>query len=138
EHALQLAIDTGDSFHAGITEQRLGDTALAAGDAVSAERCYERALSRARDLYFLPSLAYSLAGLASVAAVRGERKRAGRLWGASQAFQQRAGGELLAIDRRRYEEVLATITGPEFEHAANATRNKQLDEALAAALADKV
>jgi predicted ATPase len=136
EQALQLAIDTGDTFQAGLTEHRLGDTALAAGDAVSAERCYRRALSRARELYFLPALAYCLAGLASVAAMRGERKRAGRLWGASQAFQRSAGAELLAIDRRRYEEALATITGPEFERAADTTRSKQRDEALAAALAD--
>jgi hypothetical protein len=69
--------------------------------------------------------------------MRGERKRAGRLWGGLQAFQRTEGVELLAFDRRRYEEALATITGPQFEGAANATRNKQPDEALAAALADE-
>lgn len=70
--------------------------------------------------------------------MRGERERAGRLWGAVQAFQRTEGVELLGSDRRRYEEALATITGPQFERAANATRNKQPDKALAAALADEV
>jgi predicted ATPase/Tfp pilus assembly protein PilF len=138
EQALQLALDAGDTYHAGLIEHGLGDTALAAGDAASAERRYLRALSRARELDHRPTLAYCLAGLASVAAMRGERKRAGRLWGAVQAFQRTEGVELLAFDRRRYEEALATITGPQFERAANATRNKQPDEALAAALADEV
>ena len=68
-----------------------------------------------------------------MAATRGERKRAGRLWGASQAFQRTYG-----VDRRRYEEALATVAGPQFERAANATRNKQPDDALVAALADEV
>jgi predicted ATPase/class 3 adenylate cyclase len=138
EQSLQLALDAGDTYQAGKIEHGLGDTALAAGNTASAKRCYLRALSRARELDYRPTLAYCLAGLASVAAMRGERKRAGRLWGALQAFQRTEGVELLAFDRRRYEEALATITGPRFERAANATRNKQPDEALAAALADEV
>jgi predicted ATPase/class 3 adenylate cyclase len=125
EQALQLALDAGDTYEAGTIEHGLGDTALSAGDAAAAERCYLRALSRVRDLgYHLP-IAYCLAGLASVAAMRGEHKRAGDV-------------ELPAFERRRYEDVLATITGPQLERAANAIRDKQPDEALAAALADEV
>lgn len=139
EEALQVALDAGDIVPAAGIEHGLGDVALAAGDTAAAEHHYGRALTLSREADYPHNVvAYCLAGLASVAATRGERKRAGRLWGASQAFQRTAGVELQALDRRRYEEALATATGPQFERAANATRNKQPEDALAAALADDV
>ena len=138
KEALQLALDATDTQQVAQNELGLGDTALAAGDTAAAEHHYLRALSLTREIVYRRGIAYSLAGLASVAARRGQRERAGRLWGASDAFQRASGIELLAFERVLYEEALAAVAGSEFEHAANATRNAQPDEALAAALADEV
>jgi tetratricopeptide (TPR) repeat protein len=135
EEALRLAIDAGNTADAAAIEHGLGDTALAAGDTVSAEHRYLRALSRARELDHRRVIAYCLAGLASVAAKCCEREHAGRLWGASEAFQRALGVELLVYERLLYEEALATVAGPQFERAANATRTAEPEDALAAALA---
>jgi predicted ATPase/DNA-binding SARP family transcriptional activator len=134
EQALHLALGDGDTYQAALIEHSLGDAALAAGDGDPAERWYLDSLSHGRELDHLPTIAYCLAGLASLAAMRGETERAGRLWGASQAFQRATDAELLAYNRRRYEEALAAVLGPEFESAATATREKEPAEALLAAL----
>jgi predicted ATPase/DNA-binding SARP family transcriptional activator len=136
EEALQLALGAGVTADAAAIEHGLGDTALAASDSAAAERHYRRALSRARELGLLPVVAVCLCGLASLAAKRGEVERAGRLWGASEAFRRVLGTKMRAGPQLLYEEALATVVGPEFEHAANNTRNADPDEALAAALAD--
>jgi tetratricopeptide (TPR) repeat protein len=136
EEALQLALDAADILQAAQSERGLGDTALAAGDVVAAERNYQHALSLAQEFGSRRAVAFCLAGLASVAAKRGEPERAGRFWAASEAFQWDFGFELLAFERLLYDEALATVVGPEFEHAVNATRARGPDEALTAALAD--
>jgi tetratricopeptide (TPR) repeat protein len=135
KEALQLALDDTDIQQAAQSERGLGDTALAAGDTAVAERHYLRALSLARELDARRLIAYCLAGLASVAARRGQREHAGRLWGASEAFQRSSGIELVAHERTLYDKALAAVAGPRFEHAADATRNAEPNEALDAALA---
>ena len=134
--ALRLALDAGVTGHAASIEHGLGDTALVSGDAAAAELHYRRALSSGRDLGLTTLVVVCLAGLASVAARRGERERAGRLWGASEAFQRAMGMRSLPGQRPLYKEALATVAGLEFEHAAETARNAEPDEALAAALAD--
>src|SRR5262249_28114904 len=74
---LALEIHTG---HAAAIEHSLGDLALADGDTAGAERRYSSALSAGRNLGHSRTVAYCLAGLAAVAAKRGEPQRAGRLW----------------------------------------------------------
>jgi tetratricopeptide (TPR) repeat protein len=136
ERALQLARDAGASWHVAMIEHSLGDTALASGDMATAERHYMRALSLARDLGYLRGIEVCLAALASLAAKRGQAEHAGRLWGASEAFQRAVGYELHPLEWHVYEEAIATVAGPQFEEAAKATRNAEPDEALAAALAE--
>jgi predicted ATPase/DNA-binding SARP family transcriptional activator len=138
EQALELALDAGNTAYASAIEHGLGDTDLAAGDTAAAERHYVRAITLAQDLGgdHARSYAYCLAGLASAAALRGEHERAGRYWGASEAFQRAVGIDLHAFEIVLYEHALAAVAGPQFDEGANATRNAEPDEALAAALAD--
>ena len=132
--ALQLALDAGSTPHAANIEHGLGDTALTAGDTAAAERHYLRALSRARKWGNPNSTACCLAGLASVEAKRGECERAGRLWGASEAFDRESGITLLPHELAVYEDALARVAGPQFEEAAGETRQLEPDHALAVAL----
>jgi hypothetical protein len=138
EEALQLALDCGDTYHAGVIEHSLGDVALADGETARAEGFYLRSLRHGRELDHLPTIAYCLAGLASTAAMRGQQERAGRLWGASEAFQRTADMELLEHHRLRYEEAIAAVACPEFDDVVSAMRKLPQEEALAAALPDEL
>jgi predicted ATPase/DNA-binding SARP family transcriptional activator/class 3 adenylate cyclase len=136
EQARQLALDDGNNAYSAAIEHGLGDTALAAGDTAAAEQHYRSAIGLAQGLGALRTYAYCLAGLASAAASRGECERAGRLWGASEAFRRAMEIDPHAFEGTLYEEALARVAGPQFEHAANATRHAEPNDALAAALAN--
>lgn len=125
EEALQLARDAGDTAHAAMIEQGLGDTALRSGDIAAAELYYWAALSSARELGMTIPTASCLAGLACVAAQRGERERAGHLWGASVAFMRTAGIKLHPRERLLYEQALATVAGPQVRARRNHSENRR-------------
>ena len=62
--------------------------------------------------------AYCLGGLAATAASRGNAKRAGRLWGAVEAFEASRRLTLQSPERQRYELRIARVEGSTFEAAA--------------------
>src|SRR5207302_1465076 len=103
QEALELACSDRSALFEAQIEHGLGDTALASDDTPAAERHYRRSLSIARDHDQLRLIALCLAGLAALAAKHGDPARSGRLWGASEAFQQSSGSEMLALDRSQYE-----------------------------------
>jgi hypothetical protein len=50
--------------------------------------------------------AFCVAGLAAVAAARGQQREAAFLWGAVERFEQATRTPLLAADRAKYDEVM--------------------------------
>jgi len=79
----------GDEFSSASSFHSLGDVRLAAGDVEGAADAYERALAIAVRTGADRLTCYGLAGLAAVAAERGDAAGAARLWGCAEAFEAR-------------------------------------------------
>jgi hypothetical protein len=91
----QLARDAGDLTLVPSIVHGLGDAALAAGDLARAASHYRDSLSTAHDLAYGRGIAFSVAGIAAVAAARGQLERAGRLWGGVEVLERSAGTPVL-------------------------------------------
>jgi predicted ATPase/DNA-binding SARP family transcriptional activator len=116
------------------TLHSIGDLELGEGRATAAAERYGESLSLARDVGMgQRTLTYCLAGLASVAALRGEVERAGRLWGAVERREEDMGVALHHAERERYERLIARIDGAEFTEAVSAGRRLTLDQAVSLA-----
>jgi tetratricopeptide (TPR) repeat protein len=109
--AAELSLEEEDTFSAASSFHSLGDLELEAGDVDAAEAAYRTALQIAWDTGADRLVCYGLAGLAAVAAARGEVERAALLWGFVEGYERRLQFSL----RRRglYEERLAALTGTE-------------------------
>jgi hypothetical protein len=79
----------------------LGDLALEQADLETASGRYAEAL--VLEAEEPRSLAYSLGGLAAVAALRGDVNRAGTLWGALERIERESAAEIGRSERERYE-----------------------------------
>jgi predicted ATPase/class 3 adenylate cyclase len=106
----------------------LADLALDRGDIATALRLYREALTVDRRLGIERSMAYSLAGIASVLAEDEQDERAATIWGAVCAAEERLAFRILAAERRRYESRLARLEGT---RAWAAGRRLTLEEAVA-------
>ncbi len=95
---------------ATITHGR-ADLALDRGDGEEALRLYREALEVVRSLGVERSVAYCLAGMASVLAAGGQQEEAATIWGAVCAAEETLGFRMLAPERRRYESHLARLEG---------------------------
>jgi predicted ATPase len=85
----ELSRTAGDLFSTASTFHSLGDVELDAGEIDAAERAYRDALRSAWDCEADRLVCYSLAGLAAVAARRGDGQRAALLWGFAEAYEER-------------------------------------------------
>jgi predicted ATPase/DNA-binding SARP family transcriptional activator len=103
--------------------------------AVAAER-YRESLSTERELGWGHRLTmYCLAGLAAVAAARGDAEGAGRLWGVVQRLEEERGFKLSHFERVRYEQMIATVAGSAaFDEAVSTGRALSLERAVDDAL----
>jgi predicted ATPase len=77
-----------------------------------------------------------LARLARINAERRELVRAGRLWGALEAEEERGPVGAWDVERERFAQPVLAHTGPEFERGRAEGRELELDAAVAEALAD--
>lgn len=100
------------------------------------ERKDRRALELGRQIEDRQSLIYSLAHLARNAAVRGDASRAGRLWGALEAEEERAPVGQWEAERATYAEGIFVADGPEFERAREEGRRLSFEAAVSEALRD--
>jgi predicted ATPase len=127
-----LSVEAGDQFSAASILHSLGDLDLAADDLGAAEEDYRHALRVAWDSRADRLVCYCLAGLAAVAAERGDAKRAALLWGFADAYEER----LRFTMRRRtlYEERLASLAA-EHREQDEAGRRLDVDSAVELALA---
>lgn len=132
QEAAELSRAERDLFSAASTFHSLGDTELDADDIEAAERAYRDALRMAWDCEADRLVCYSLAGLAAVAAERGEAERAATLWGFAEAYEER----LRFTMRRRslYAERLDPIAAAHAEQR-EAGRRLDVDAAVEMALA---
>jgi predicted ATPase/class 3 adenylate cyclase len=130
--AADLSADAGDQFSAASALHSLGDLELDSGEVDAAERAYAEALRVAWDSGADRLVCYCLAGLAAVAAGRGDAQRGALLWSFAEAYESR----LRFTMRRRslYEERLgpAAAAHPEQREAG---RRLDVDTAVELALA---
>jgi predicted ATPase/class 3 adenylate cyclase len=110
---------------------RLGDTALERRDFVEAARFYRESLEIGRHLDDELQTAYSLAGLAAVAAEQGSRGLASWLWGTVNGFELESGSRLHEAERARYQQHLGELeSAPEFEEGRSITLAEAVEQAL--------
>ena len=124
EQAVAIDTELGDTNGAMSSLHSLGDVALDQRDSAAAARHYRDALTICIELEDERSQAYCLAGLACVGALDGDLATAGRLWGLAERIEEQIGARMLARERSRYEDVLATLEGDEaFEDGRAAGRS---------------
>jgi hypothetical protein len=74
---------------------------------------------------------YCLAGLAAVAAARGDASRAGLLWGVVERLEEERGSKLTYFWRERYDRFIAAVAGSTtFDNATSASRELSLEQAV--------
>jgi predicted ATPase/class 3 adenylate cyclase len=100
---LGLAVAVANNSHSR------GDLALDRGDGAEALRLYHEALEVFLAAGVERSVAYCLAGTASVLAGSGRDEEAATIWGAVCAAEETLGFRMLAPERRRYEQHLARL-----------------------------
>jgi predicted ATPase/class 3 adenylate cyclase len=105
----ELSARDGDVFSAASSLHSLGDIELEAGAVDAAAAAYEEGLDAAWTAGLDRLVCYCLAGLAAVAAERGDTERAGLLWGFVEAFEKRLQFSLRW--RGLYEERVAGLAG---------------------------
>ena len=111
-----------------------GDCEFELGRIDESERTDRRALELARQIDDRQALIYSLAHVARNAAVRGDARRAGRLWGALEAEAERAPVGQWEAEREKYAEGLTAVHGAEFAHARDEGRLLSFEAAVSEAL----
>jgi hypothetical protein len=115
----------------------MGETALALGDTVAATTYFTQSLRICRRLGD-PAIAWSLAGLASVAALCGQPERAARLAGAVEILREATGKRSAPASRANYERAVASarsqLDEATFAAAWAQGRAMSLDQAVAEAL----
>jgi tetratricopeptide (TPR) repeat protein len=135
EEAAAAAREHGASDLPALTHS-LADLALDQGNWSRATKLYLEFLDMADELGNVGALAgaaWCFAGLAGVAAGRGDAARAGRLWGATLNIEQDVGYGLPAFERDHYERLLDCVRGPVFAQAVTEGRDLSIVEARAMA-----
>jgi tetratricopeptide (TPR) repeat protein len=115
--------------------QSLGETALGQGRLEEAAGWLHQAMTASRALSDQPSIAWCLAGLASVAALDEQPERAARLWGAADKLRQSIGCRPAPAARATYERAMAAahaqLGEDAFAAAWDAGRVMTLEQAIA-------
>jgi predicted ATPase len=127
---IRRADDLGSS---SATLHSFGDLSLDKGDLLAADHYYREALAAAREDDDVRTQAYCLAGLACVAARRGDPTAAGRLWTLAERLEHEIGFRMLAAERVRYERNLTPRLRDSDEYRAGVADAADLDALTAAA-----
>ncbi len=120
-------------LHANAVED-VADVLHELGETDRADERAREALRLSRRVADRQAVIYSLALLARFAAESRDGERAGRLWGAIEAEEERSPLGHWERERDGYAAVVFAIEGPEFEAARSAGRRLSLDEAVEYAL----
>jgi predicted ATPase len=130
EQSIAVAHEVGFTWWEAGKLGELARSALEAGETEQGEQWAADSLRLSRDMAGRQRLVPGLARLAWAAAQRRDVDRAGKLWGAVEAEEQR--GRLGAWEavREEYESQLGIVAGPDFERAREAGRSLSLEEAV--------
>jgi predicted ATPase/DNA-binding SARP family transcriptional activator len=135
EESLAISQRIDDPRMASASTHGLGDLALEQADLETASGRYAEAL--VLEAEEPRSLAYSLGGLAAVAALRGEVNRAGTLWGALESIERESAAEIGRRERERYEARLRTLDPAELARAVADGRQLPLEVVIEEALSGR-
>jgi predicted ATPase len=127
----ELSRAEDDLFSAASTFHSLGDVELDAGEIEAAERAYRDALRSAWDCEADRLVCYCLAGLAAVAAGRGDGRRAALVWGFAEAYENRL--RFTMLRRSLYTDRLERVAAGHPEQR-DAGRRLDVDAAVEIAL----
>jgi predicted ATPase/DNA-binding SARP family transcriptional activator/Tfp pilus assembly protein PilF len=133
EQSVELAREIGDhALLVGVTN--LAEIALLRGDHGRADELARAALATSRTTGDDSWLLVNLSLVSVAAALAGEPRRAGILWGAVEALAEALGPSIFDHERHRYEEWLARA-GEGFADGVIQGRSMSLDEVVETALA---
>ena len=137
KESIVLNREMGDYLRLAFALNRLGRVDHLLGEYQQVARLYTESLQLARKHDVRQMIAWCLADLAELAALRNQSKKAARLWGAAEAIP-----ELTILlwpnERLELEQIADTIRAgldePTFKTEQEAGRQMMLDEAIAYAL----
>ncbi len=118
EEALDLAREAGDVWWAAGLLADLGEMAWEQGDLARAAAFSRECVLLAHELHNAYTLAYGFGLLAALAALDGDRVRAGRLWGAVERLDDKGEARLDPESRARYERAVLALSDAKLERAA--------------------
>jgi predicted ATPase/class 3 adenylate cyclase len=131
DDSIAIDLQLGDEHGVMMSMHSLGDLWLDAHEAGRARDRYRAALAIAYRLGDELSEAYCVAGLACVAVVERNLLTAGWLWSAAESIERGLGETMLAIERERYEGVVAPFAGDElFKAAAEDAANTPTEQII--------
>ena len=134
EQSAELAGETGFLWWRAQTLYELGEIAVESGSFESAEESLRRALEQALEIGERQLTIYTLALLARTAAERGAVERAGVLWGAVEAEEQRQPVGQWEAERDEYAAPILAHDGPAFAGGREEGRRLALADAVEVAL----
>jgi predicted ATPase/class 3 adenylate cyclase len=137
QRSADLSEEAGHLWWQSVMLSTLSARAMELGQAQKADTYGRQALELSSRMHDQVSIAWSLATLAWSAAVRGEARRAGTLWGAFEAEEARSPiGGWEEGERERYEDALSSAAAPALERGRARGRLLSLEDAVEVALGD--
>jgi predicted ATPase len=131
EESAAIFTELGDHLVASFPLRSLADVALASGDPAGAARQYHQVLKLLSGYRNEPTEMQCVAGLACVAAIRGDLYSAGRLWGIAEAAEKRLGWRIVASERALYEQIVTRLPDDQsFQAGYHAGRDVDLADAV--------
>jgi tetratricopeptide (TPR) repeat protein len=123
----------GDRVTLAATLHSMGDLELDDAHFATAGKRYGDSLAIAHEIRMgQRTIAYCLAGLAAVAAARGDSATARRFWDAVERLEGEMGVRLHQVERVRYERLVATVIDTSApHHAESAGPDLSVEEAVA-------
>ncbi len=112
ERSIAIAHELGALMYVGGTTHSLADLEIDRGNLARAEELYTASLRNAVDNELDRHKVYCLAGLASVAALRGDDERAARLWQGVEHAEELLRFRLLEAERKRYVRAVGGLPQP--------------------------
>jgi tetratricopeptide (TPR) repeat protein len=134
EQSAAIAGDVGYLWWQAAMLYNLCEWSLELDRADDAERFARESLALAQRIADRMLTVYLLALLARIAAAEGDAERAGLLWGAIEAEEQRGTVGQWEAEREAYAAPVLAAAGREFERGRTIGRGLRLNEAVACAL----
>jgi predicted ATPase len=134
EQSVEVAAEVGFAWWQGGRLLDLAEVAVEAGRSEDAERWILDGLAVVLPLRDRQLLVYGLAMLAALEAERGHAQRAGQLWGAVEAEEQRGAIGYWENEREQYERMVFAHADADLETGREAGRLLSLEDAVSLAL----